>query len=214
MKVALYARVSKSDKDKDGNFVQNPENQLLRLKKYAQEKGYEIQEEYIYVDRASGADPNREQLDCMCRDARANRFSLILAVKLDRIARSMSNFHDLLKEWEAIGVKFHCVDQPEVSTDSSMGRLMMNILGAIAEFERELIRERTIAGLERAKAKGSRLGRRPKTIDFEKVHELRAQGWGIKRIAKELKIAPETLRRGLRNEGGSIPNESAEDSGG
>jgi DNA invertase Pin-like site-specific DNA recombinase len=214
MKVALYARVSKSDKDKDGKFIQNPENQLIRLKKYAQEKGYVVKEEYIYIDRASGADPNREHLERMCRDARANRFSLILAVKLDRIARSMSNFHDLLKEWEAIGVKFHCVDQPEVSTDSSMGRLLMNILGAIAEFERELIRERTLAGLERAKAKGSKLGRRPKTIDFEKVRELKAQGWGIRRIAKELKIAPETLRRGLRNEGGKTAREKPDYSGG
>ena len=193
MKVALYARVSKSDKS------QNPENQLIRLRKYAQEHKFTVPKGCIYVDEASGADASRPALDLMCKDARANRFSLILVVKLDRIARSMTNFYALLKEWEAIGVKFHCIDQPEVSTDSSMGRLLMAILGAIAEFERDLIRDRTIAGLERARSKGKVLGRRPKVFDMERVLELKSQGWGVKRIARELKIAPETLRRGLRN---------------
>jgi len=185
--------VSKSDKS------QNPENQLIRLRQYAEEHRYIVPKECVYIDEASGADASRPALDRLCKDARANRFSLILVVKIDRIARSMTNFHSLLKEWEAIGVKFHCIDQPEVSTDSSMGRLLMNILGAIAEFERDLIRDRTIAGLERARNKGKVLGRRPKVFDIERALELRSQGWGIKRIAKELKIAPATLRKGLKN---------------
>lgn len=194
MKVALYARVSKSDDSQD------PENQLLRLRSHAKEHGHEVYGEY--VDRASGADPNRLELERMLADARGHRFSMILTVKIDRIARSMSNFYTVLQDLERFGVKFHCVDQPEVSTDSAMGKLLMNILGAMAEFERELIRERTKAGLERTRAQGTVLGRKPVVIDMVRVHELRAQGWGIRRIAKELKVAPDTLRRGLRNEGG------------
>jgi len=202
MKVALYARVSKSDKDKDGEPIQKPENQLIRLRKYAKEHDYEVIDDYVYVDRASGADPNRPNLEKMLSDARAHRFSLILVVKIDRMARSMRNLHTILTELESFGVKFHCIDQPEVSTDTSMGKLLLNILGAVAEFERELISERTKAGLERAVAQGTKLGRKYEEIDFEKVATLKAQGWGIKRIAKDLGIAPETLRRGLTREGG------------
>jgi len=195
----LYARVSKWDAS------QNPENQLIRLRKYAQEQGYDVYDKY--VDMASGADQNRPQLDRMLQDARGHRFNLILTVKIDRIARSMPNFHDLLKALEKAGVKFHFIDQPGISNDTADGKLMMNILEAFAEFERELIRDRTKAGLARVRAEGKRLGRPDTKIDFEKVRELKAQGLGIRRIAKELKIAPETLRRGLRNEGGKTTRE-------
>jgi DNA invertase Pin-like site-specific DNA recombinase len=199
MKVALYARVSKAD------MTQNPDNQLIKLRAYAQAEAYEVYEEYS--DMKSGADAHRPSLDRMMADARGHRFSIILVVKIDRIARSMSNLHKLIDELETFGIKFHCVDQPEISTDTPMGKLLLNVLGAIAEFERELIRERTKDGLARAVANGSRLGRKPKKIDMERVHELQAEGWGIRRIAKELNVAPDTLRRGLTKEGGSCARE-------
>ena len=198
MKVALYARVSKSDKS------QNPENQLIKLRKYAKDLGYEVYKEY--TDERSGADAHRPDLDRMMADARGHRFSTIVVVKIDRIARSMSNLHKLLDELETFSIKFHCVDQPEISTDTPMGKLLMNVLGAIAEFERELIRERTLDGLARAVAGGSKLGRKPKKINMKRVKELKAEGWGIRRIAKELNIAPDTLRRGLTKEGVSRPS--------
>ena len=212
MKVALYARVSKSDVE-----AQDPENQLIRLRKYAQEKGYDIYEEY--VDRASGADASRPALDKMLRDARGNRFSTIAVVRLDRLARSMPNLYALVDELTRNRVKFHCVDQPEVSTDSAMGKIVLAVLGAVAEFERELISDRTKDGLEKARQKGKKIGRRPVEIDFERVTELKAQGWGIKRIAADLGIAPETLRRGLtkgvENPKGENPeNEGAKQPGG
>ena len=199
MKVALYARVSKSDKS------QNPENQLLRLRRYAQDEGHEVFGEY--VDTASGADANRPSLDRMVADAKAHRFTLILAVKIDRIARSMSNLYALLTELDRSKVKFHFIDQSEISTDSPTGKLILSVLGGVAEFERELIRERTLAGLARVRSEGKRLGRPDTKIDFERVHALKAQGWGIRRIAKELNLAPETLRRGLRKEGGESSKE-------
>ena len=197
MKVAMYARVSRPD--------ENLENQLRRLRSYAEAEGYEVTG--IYQDVRSGADANRPDLDRMMTDARGHRFSLILVVKIDRIARSMTNLHAMLVELEATKVKFHCVDQPEVSTDTPTGKLILNVLGAVAEFERELIRERTKAGLARVRAEGKRLGRPNTAIDMRRVAELRAAGWGIRRIAKDLKIAPETLRRGLKNEVGKSPSE-------
>ena len=206
MKVALYARVSKADKDKDGNHVQNPENQLMKLRAYAHAQGFEVYKEY--QDMKSGADAHRPGLDRMMADARGHRFSLILVGKIDRIARSMRNLHSLLTELETFGIGFHCVDQPEISTDTPMGKLLLNVLGAVAEFERELIRERTKDGLARAVASGSKLGRKPVKIDLEKVHALQSQKWGIRRIAKELGIAPDTLRKGLRMEGGKITREA------
>ena len=195
LKVALYARVSKSDES------QNPENQLIKLRKYAEYEGHEVYEEY--VDKRSGADAHRPALDKMMADARGHRFSMIVVVKIDRMARSMRNLHDTLEELERFGIKFHCVDQPEISTGTPTGKLMLNILGAVAEFERELIRQRTIDGLERAVAGGSTLGRKQKKINMKRVKELKAEGWGVRRIAKELNIAPDTLRRGLKKEGGS-----------
>ena len=145
MKVALYARVSKADES------QNPENQLMRLRSYAQERGYEVSENHVYVDMASGADANRPQLDRMMADARARRFSLVLCVKVDRLARSVSNLYALLTEFDARGVKFECIDQ-SITTNTPTGKLLLSILGGVAEFERELIRDRTKAGLARAKA--------------------------------------------------------------
>ena len=207
MKVALYARVSKSDVE-----AQDPENQLIRLRKYAQDKEYEVYEEY--VDRASGADPNRPALEKMLRDARGNRFSLIVVVRLDRLGRSMPNLYALITELDANSVKFHCIDQPQVSTESAMGKIVLAVLGAVAEFERELISDRTKDGLEKARRQGKQIGRKPVRIDFERVAELKAQGWGIKRIAADLGVAPETLRRGLKKEGANPPNESPPKTGG
>lgn len=200
MKVALYARVSKSDNS------QTNENQLLRLREYVKLEGHQIIEEY--QDFASGADPNRPALEKMLRDARGHRFNLILAVRLDRIARSMVNFHDMLKVLEEAHVRFHCVDQPEISTDSSTGKLVMGILGYVAQFERDLIKDRTKAGLYRARAQGVLLGR-PKTgVTPGQVVSLRGHGWTLDRIAEECRVSLSTIRR-LKKEGEESTRETS-----
>ena len=205
MKVALYARVSKADES------QNPENQLIRLRLCAQERGYEVSEDRVYVDMASGADANRPQLDRMMADARARRFSLVLCVKVDRLARSVSNLYALLSEFDARGVKFECIDQ-SITTNTPTGKLLLSILGGVAEFERELIRDRTKAGLARAKANGKRLGRPRKRVNMERAHELRSQGLGYRKIAEELGITRPTLWARLKKEGVQPPNENVSDS--
>lgn len=135
----------------------------------------------------------------MMSDASNNRFALILTVRLDRIARSMLNFYRLLERLTLCGVGLHCVDQPDVSTRTSTGRLMMNVVGAIAEYERELITERTIAGLERTKAQGTKLGRKQKPVDLEKLARMKREGRSVREIAKELNVSVGTVVNRSRN---------------
>lgn len=125
---------------------------------------------------------------------------MILAVRLDRIARSMVNFHDMLKSLDRARVRFHCVDQPEISTDSSTGTLVMGILGYVAQFERDLIRDRTKAGLYRARAQGKVLGRPKVAATPGQIVECRGRGLTLSRIAEELHISKSTVRR-LKKEG-------------
>jgi DNA invertase Pin-like site-specific DNA recombinase len=199
MKVALYARVSKSDE------TQNPENQFIRLRKYAQDQGYEVYEEY--VDKASGADPNRPALDKMLDDAKGHRFKVVLTVKLDRIARSIINFYTFLNELKTAKVEFQCIDQPDISTTSSTGKLLMALLGAIAEFERDLIRERVNAGLARAKAEGRRFGRPPKVFDLKMAISMKMEGRSLRDIAKATNVSKATVINRLRKEGVESPKE-------
>ena len=199
MKVALYARVSRSDDSQD------PENQLMRLRSYAKERSWEVYGEY--VDRASGANDHRPELDRMMSDARAHRFGIVLVVKIDRIARSAVNLLNLLKDLDARGVKFECSDQP-ISTDESTGRFLLTVLGAVAELERELISERTKAGLARAVAQGKRLGHPPIDIDIDRVRALRETGMSYRQIAKEFGVSHQTIKNRLRYGVPNPPNAS------
>ncbi len=156
MKVALYARVSTSDKDQD------PETQLMALRDFVAAKGLEVHREY--VDQAPANDfahrtAWRELLD----DAAKRRFKVVLVFKLDRAFRSVKHMHDTLAAWEMTGVGFQSIRE-QFDTQTAIGRLMMNMLGALAEFELELIRERVKAGMERARRQGKRIGR-PRVTD-------------------------------------------------
>jgi DNA invertase Pin-like site-specific DNA recombinase len=204
MKVALYARVSLNDVDEKGQPRQNPENQLIRLRAYAKDRAYEIFGEY--VDKASGADARRPALDRMLSAARAHRFSMILTTKVDRIARSTSNLYAVLTDLESSGVKFECSDQ-DISTNSPTGKLLLAILAGVAEFERELIVDRTKAGLARARAQGKRLGRRPDRKRRDQILALRAQGFTIREVAAKVSMSSgavkQALRRGRLQKGGA-----------
>jgi DNA invertase Pin-like site-specific DNA recombinase len=152
---------------------QNPQNQLMRLMAYSNERGWDIAGQY--VDKALGADANRPQLRQMLNDARARRLGLVLTTKIDRIARSSLDLKQIVAELEGRGIKFECTDQP-FSTNTPIGKLLFGILGEIAEFERSLIVERTKAGLDRARAQGKQLGRPLKRVDMQRARGLRAQG--------------------------------------
>lgn len=167
MKIAIYARVSTK--------LQTEDNQLIRLRAIAQARGYDVVAEYH--DKASGADANRPALDKMLRDAKSGKFERILATKLDRLARSVINLTELVGNLEKWGVGLELLDQP-IDTTTPSGRLTYTILSAVAEFERELIVDRTNDGLERARRQGKTLGR-PKTqfspYQVEKLERILAE---------------------------------------
>jgi DNA invertase Pin-like site-specific DNA recombinase len=138
---------------------QDPETQLIKLRAFAELKGYQVIGEFI--DKASGADPNRPRLGKMIEKSRG--IDAIMVTKLDRIMRSSRNLLNLLEDLDKKGVALICVDQP-IETNTAMGRLLLQVLSAIAEFERELTRDRVKDGLARARQQGKVLGRRTKRI--------------------------------------------------
>ena len=156
MRVGLYARVSTSDKDQD------PDTQLYALRDFCSAQGWEVYREY--VDHASALDIShrtawRELMD----DAAKRKFKVVFVFKLDRAFRSVKHMHDTLAVWEALGIDFRSLREG-FDTSTAVGRLLLNILGSLAEFELELIRERVKAGMDRAKRQGKRIGR-PRVTD-------------------------------------------------
>lgn len=146
MKIAIYIRVSRVDL--------HPENQKLELVKYAKSKGWQYK---VYEEQESTRKtrPIKQQL---LTKLRKKEYDAVLIWKLDRWARSLQELIMDINELKNRGVGFIVLTQP-IDTTNPSGMLMMQILGAFAEFEREIIRERTIAGLARAKAQGKKLGR-------------------------------------------------------
>lgn len=194
-KCALYARVSTIDKNQD------PEVQLIRLRNFAEARGFEVHDEY--VDFTSGADPNRPELTRMLQDARKRTIHAILIVRLDRMMRSTINLLEVVKDLELWNVNLVVLDQP-VETGTAIGRLLITVLGAVAEFERELLRERTIDGMAKAKAHGTRsgrpIGRPPAIIPPDVVQEalrLLDAGKGLRMVSSTLGVPRSSLRRAV-----------------
>lgn len=150
MKIALYARISTAHNG------QNPETQLQPLREYAKARGFEIYREY--VDITSGVKESRSQLDSLIKDAKKRKFGAVVVWKLDRLGRSLKHLISLLEEFNVLGVQFISYSE-SMDTTTPAGKLLFNVIGAIAGFERDLIRERVKAGLQRVKAQGKRLGR-------------------------------------------------------
>ena len=186
-RVAIYARVSTS------NGSQDPEMQLRELREYAQRRDLQIVEEYI-DNGVSGSKDSRPALNRLMTDAHSRKFDAVLVWKIDRWGRSLKHLVTSLAELDAYGVAFISLrDNLDLSTPS--GRLMMQLLGAMAEFERALIQERVKAGLRNAKSKGVRLGRPRIFVSESRIDALRASGTSWRAIAKELGIGIGTARR-------------------
>lgn len=149
MRTAIYCRVSTSD--------QTVEPQLMELRSYATSRGMPIT--YEISDVISGTKMTREGLDRLLALVRNREIDAVLCVKLDRMARSLSHFAQIVAEFDRCDVALICTSQGiDTSKSNACGRLQMNVLSAVAEFERELISERTKAGLVAAKARGKILG--------------------------------------------------------
>jgi|SRR6266851_4910014 len=131
-------------------------------------------------------------------DAKRRKFDVVLCWKLDRFARSLRFLVNSLAEFESLGVAFVSLrENLDLSTPS--GRLMFQLIAAMGEFERSLIRERVQAGLRHAKAKGQRLGRPTVAVDIAEVRELRAAGESWSAIAQQLKVGVGTIYRAMRD---------------
>jgi DNA invertase Pin-like site-specific DNA recombinase len=150
LRCAFYVRVSTN------NGQQNPEVQLNDMRPFAESRAWSLVGEY--VDHCTGSKESRPELNRLLADARQRKFDVIVVWKLDRFARSLKHLVVALAEFESLGVQFVSLkDNLDLTTAS--GRLMFQIIGAMAEFERSLIQERVRAGLRNARAKGVRLGR-------------------------------------------------------
>jgi len=174
---AIYARVSTS------NNGQDPTMQTRELEEYCQRRGWEVAG--CYVDTGiSGSKESRPELDRLMADARQRKLDVVLVWKLDRFGRSLKHLVNALAEFEALGITFASLkDNLDLSTPS--GRLMFQIIGAMAEFERSLIQERVRAGLRNARAKGRKLGRPRISVDSQEIARLRAQGRSWSTIFRE-----------------------------
>ena len=184
-RVALYARVS-TDK-------QTCENQLNELRSIAERMQYIIVDEFI-DEGISGATSSRPSLDALMKSATQRRFDMVICWSIDRLGRSLQNLIEILNELQSLKVDLFFMQQG-MDTSTSAGRMMFSIFGALAEFERNLIRERVIAGQQRAISQGVKMGRPSKMNDGMKnaIKLLRERGIGIKQIARELKIGIGTV---------------------
>lgn len=187
-RVALYARVSTLNN-------QDPGMQLSELREYAERRGWQVVEEYI-DEGVSGSRESRPALNRLMADACRRHFDAILVWKIDRFGRSLKHLVNSLADLAALGVAFISLrDNLDLSTPS--GRLMFQIIGAMAEFERALIQERVRAGLRNARAKGKRLGRPRVYVNSSRIADLRAQGRSWAEITSETGVSKGTAQRAL-----------------
>lgn len=189
-----YARVSTQE--------QNLELQINALQAAGCKK--------IFTEKASGAQRDRPELKAALEYMRANEDDTLVVWKLDRLARSLRQLIDTIEELEKKGIGFKSLTE-NIDTTTSGGRLVFHIFGALAEFERILIKERTIAGLKAAKAMGKK-GGRPQALEAEDLRDakalLRNKKITVKEVAKRLKVDLSTLYRYLPGGRSSVQEDS------
>ena len=194
MRAAIYARVSTAD--------QHNAIQIRELTEYVERRGWELAG--TYQDTMSGAKANRPGLDKLMADARQRRFDAVLVWKLDRFGRSLVHCVSGIQELSSLGIRFVATSQG-LDTDESnpASKLLLHILAAVAQFERELIRERVSAGIRNAKAKGTKSGKaigRPRRVfDRGEILRLRQDGHSLAQIARRMNVGVGTVARALES---------------
>ena len=192
MKTALYVRISTADKG------QNPTNQLRPLRSFAETQGWEVAAEYI--DTMSGTKANRPQFRAMLEAASRREFDTLLFWSLDRFSREgVVETLNSLKRLSDYGVKYRSLQESYIDTTNPFGDLLAAFVAKIAAMERERIRERVVAGLERARAEGKTLGRPKAAIRAERVLALHRRGLSLRQIAAETGTSAMTAQRILRS---------------
>jgi DNA invertase Pin-like site-specific DNA recombinase len=177
-KAAIYIRVSTTEQE-----IGLQENEL---REFAERRGWEYQ---IFTDRGqSGAKDSRPALNQLLQQLRRKKFDVLVVWALDRLARSLRQLLTISEECKALGVDLVSLKQ-NIDTTLPAGKLTFSVLGAVAEFEREMLRERVKAGMNQARRVGKHIGRparrRLGRAEIEKIRVLRAQGRSVRQLAKE-----------------------------
>ena len=185
---AIYLRVSKSDGS------QSVENQRPEVEQVARARGFKVVK--VYEETASAA-KTRPVFEAMMKDAKRGKFKVLLVWALDRFGRSMTgNLTDVL-ELDRLGVTVVSVRESWLDTGSPVRRLLVAIFSWVAEQERARLIDRTKAGLQAARRRGTRLGRPRARLDVDELLELRRQGWSVRRIAVSRGVGASTIQRRL-----------------
>src|SRR5580704_15169765 len=186
-RAAIYVRAS-TDK-------QTVENQLRELRLIAERRGWQVVEEYhdAGISGAKGRE-DRPGLDKMLQDAQRRRFDVVMGWAIDRVGRSLIDLLGTIQTLEACSVDLY-LDQQSIDTTTPAGRLMFQVTGAFAEFERSMIRQRINAGLKRAVEAGTKLGRPRMSEKVEKrIQEQLRAGKGINKVAREVGVGTGTVQ--------------------
>jgi DNA invertase Pin-like site-specific DNA recombinase len=188
-RVVMYARVSTS------NHRQDPEVQLREMRGYLKLRGFRIVGEYVDAG-VSGAKKNRPELDRLMADAAKHRFDAVCVWRLDRFGRSLRHLVNALAQLEEHHVSF-ISQRDNLDLTTSAGRLMFNVIGAMAEFERDIISERVKAGLHNTQAKGTQLGH-PSAVKIDarftaRVRKLYAEVLSYRKVAKKVGVSHQTV---------------------
>lgn len=184
-RAARYIRVSRSD--------QAPGLQLDETLDFIERRGWRLDE--TYQDHGvSGSKTNRPALGKLLKDAKRKRFDVLVVWRSDRLFRSTRHMVNTLAELDAWGIHFVSVTEP-FDTTTPQGRLLFTVVSAFAEFERDLLIERTKSGMQAAQKRGAQIGRPSAHVDLTQVTTLRAKGYSWRKTATELGVSVTTLRR-------------------
>ena len=165
--------------------------QIRELREYCQRRGWETVGEYVDAG-VSGAKEHRPRLDALLSECRKRRVDAVVVYRYDRFARSLRQLVNALEEFRSLGIEFISLHEG-VDTSTPNGRLVFGIFASIAEFERELIRDRVKSGIAAAKSRGKRLGRPRVSVDAARIAGLRASGLSWPKIAAELGVSVGTV---------------------
>ena len=190
-KAAIYCRVSTQD--------QKTEMQLMDLRKYANDRGFIVYSEYC-DDGISGSIKKRPALDRLMNDSKKRKFDVVLVWRFDRFARSSQHLVEALHTFRHLDIQFISYNE-NIDTGSPLGEAMFTIISAMAQLERDIIRERVKAGLRNAKNKGKTLGRPKAKVDAARAKEMQDNGYSVRQIAIEMNTSPATISRILNNNG-------------
>ncbi len=184
--VALYARVSTTHQD--------PDVQLRELRALVAARGWAISREYVDAG-ISGASTSRPELSRLLADAHKGCFAGILVWRLDRLGRSLRHLVTVVEDLLARVIDVISATEPHMDSTTPTGRLLRNIFASVAEYEREMIRERVMAGLRKAKASGKHIGRPRTVLNRLRIDQLRGEGLSWREIARKMDLPKSTAYR-------------------